>query len=203
MDNNFKLGTGIEVNLGGIREAYSITKYDKGHRFTVNVSADNIEKIFMGIVSLLKEPLFLVLEIPANSQDEKKLRVSDNTPFHKDIFYLDGINYETFSNIYAEYQVLLENDGYISFGIGSHNGEEVFVGRYKIFSIFVKETQRYVNLLNESGFLEVKELKTVRENITPEIPAKRKRVTVGELDIYKMVERLKELGLYFAECCED
>jgi hypothetical protein len=76
MAPTFKLPHGIQLaNLNGIQESYSVTVADDGyHVFTINVSAENIHKVFCRLAAEVNQPAFLVLETGTHEDIEKQLR---------------------------------------------------------------------------------------------------------------------------------
>ena len=205
MNLKFNLVKGVKLqNLEGIKEGWRVSRNEEFYSFTINVSAEHIDMVFKSLCAIVRTPAFLLLECGTNANDEKELRQSDTDPFHKDVYYLDGLSFETFISIYNKYSGLLIDDGEINFGFGSHSGvDEVFVGSYKVFTIFTDNPQPYAALLTELGFKEREHLKTVYENFSMDTPASRQVVTHNGLGIYEMIELLKDEGLYLAERRED
>ena len=191
-------------NLEGITEGYSITQNNGSYQVIINVSSENIDNIFQSLCKKVETPGFLLLEHGTNENIEKQLRKSDSDPFHKDVYYLDGLNWESFLNIYIEFRELLINDGEINFGFGSHNGmDEVFIGPYKIFTIFTHEVEKYIEVLSYLGFEKYEAIKTVWDNFIDSTPGERMIIKHNGNDIYEMIEMLTKKGLYFAERRED
>jgi hypothetical protein len=103
----------------------------------INVSAENIDNVFKSLCARVRSPGLLLLEHGTNAENENELRKSDTDLFHKDVFYLDGLEHKYFFELFDQYKELLINDGEINFGLGAHIGvDEIFVGPYKIFTIF-------------------------------------------------------------------
>src|SRR5881275_1581924 len=104
----FKLARGIHVqNVDGIHEAYAVQKGDKGFtQITVNVSADRLERVVRELATLVREPAFLVLECGTHQTEEAKLRKLPSDPFHKDVYYLDGLTQKGFLSIFDSYHDL-------------------------------------------------------------------------------------------------
>ena len=192
-------------DLSGIEEGYQFIESDQGYFvFTINVSAENISNTFQHLAVHVEAPGFLVLEIPTHEDIEKEIRESESDPYHNDVFYLDGIDFNKAKAVIDPIENLLINDGMIHFGFGSHAGhDEVFIGPYKIFTIFAEEPGKYVAALKELGIPEVESLKTVWDNFTEDTPGQRFALDDVETTIYEIVDGLKEEGLYFAERRED
>lgn len=198
----FKLSQGIHVaDLAGIEEAYSVKLVPDGfYVFTVNVSADNIPKMFRRLASEVAEPAFWLLELPTHRDVEEQLRTTPSDPFHRDVWYLDGLTWQVAQGIFDCYEQLLTHDGEANFGYGSHAGhDEVLVGAYKVFYIYADEPEKYHSALRERGYDEVPRVKTVWENFTQETPGRRSVLTNANPTIWQMAEQLKAHGMYLAE----
>jgi hypothetical protein len=206
MTARFQVPHGIQVaDLTGIHEAYSVTVAQDGyHVFTVNVSAENIHHVFCRLAAQVKEPAFLLLETGTHRDIERQLRKNDADPFHKDVYYLDGVAWADAKPILETYSDLFTHDGEINYGFGSHEGhDEVFVGPYKIFSIYADEPAKYESVLNEMGIIRVDRVRTVRDNFTRDAPGQRRALTEAKPTIWDMIDELKAKGLYLAERRED
>jgi hypothetical protein len=202
MASTFQLPKGIQVaDLSGIQEAYAVSVAPDGyHVFTVNVSAENIHRVFCKLAMEVNEPAFLLLESGSTQQVESQLRKHDTDPFHKDVHYLDDINWLRAKSIFDSYEELFTHDGCLNYGFGSHVGhDEVFVGPYKIFVIYADNPEKYEVALEELGTAKVDRLKTVWDNFSPETPGRTNALTQAVPTIWEMIEQLKQQGLYFAE----
>lgn len=197
----FLLAKGITVpNLVGIHECYEINTRSESFVFTVNVSVDNIERLLKKFCSGLTEPYFFILEVPTNEKDEKSIRLKGTDPFHCDVYYCDGLSKQTLLELIEKHGELLIHDGMVCFGLASHSThDELYIGRYKIASIFTADKQHYENLLGKMGILVEEKIKTVWDNISRETPGRANSISVTGKTIYDLVEELKVYGLYFAE----
>ena len=118
MTCEFKLATGVRVpDLNGIHEGYCIVKQQNYSVVTINVSAENIDPVFRSLCEKVRTPGFLLLEHGSRRDIEDELRKNDNDSLHKDVFYLDGLQYDIFLKLYEKYKELLVNDGMIRFGL--------------------------------------------------------------------------------------
>jgi hypothetical protein len=136
MNRTFALSQGIEAaDLTGIEEAYSVKLVPDGfYIFTVNVSAENIPRLFRRLASEVNDPAFWLLELPTHRDVEEQLRMSPSDPFHRDVWYRDGLTWPEAQRIFDCYEYLFTHDGEVNFGFGSHSGhDEVLVGAYKVF----------------------------------------------------------------------
>lgn len=191
-------------NAQELQEEFVKTCNGNYWRFEINVSAEHIDTLFVELCSKVQQPSFLIFEHGTNEKYEKELRASEQDPFHKDVFYLDGVGYEKFQTIYSKYKDLLIHDGEICFGYGALNQtDEIYVGAYKVFSIFTESPEKYELILNRNGFVEKENMITVWDKFTSETPGRRNTVNKYGIDIYDMIEDLKKEGLYLAERRED
>lgn len=202
MNLNFQLVRGVTVpDLTGIHEAYSMSVAPRGHAvFTVNVSAERIDAVFRQLAGEVAEPGFLVLEIGTHASVEASLRKSDADPFHKDVFYLDGLTHRQLLGILDRHGDLLIQDGGIHFGFGSRDGvDEVFVGPYKIVYVYADAPQKYTTALDTLGYPREPRVRTVWHNFRRDAPGSRRVLTDVPTTIWDAIEELKGEGLYFAE----
>lgn len=203
---NFQLALGVTVpHLTGIEQAYQV-RQDKNYTvFTVNISHQNLEPILLSLVSLVAVPGFFILEMPTHQDVEQQLRKNDEDPFHKDVYYLDGQEIEGFKQLWGAARDLLLDDGMVTFGFGSHPNctdgqfDEVFVGKYKILTIYSNNPDKFSQALADLGVPQVEKLKTVWDNFSEENPGRAERIEINGKDIYDLAESLKDNGLYFKE----
>ena len=62
---------------------------EKDGCFTANINGGKIEKLMREYISMQKDKVFFILEIPASEADEKKLRQNSSDPMHNDVYYMD------------------------------------------------------------------------------------------------------------------
>ena len=189
----------------GVHEGYSVTRRPEGYSFfVVNVSAQNIPKVFLLLATRVGEPGFVTIEVGTHRDEETKLRRKDTDPLHKDAYYCDGLTRVAAANIFRKYEALLVNDGGVNFGYGSHKGhDEVFIAAYKIFLIYADEPEKYRSALAQLGFEEKPKLKTVWDTFTKSSPGTRTVLQDVPVTIWDMIEELKGSGLRFAERREE
>jgi hypothetical protein len=196
---------GIEVAcLDGIEESYSEKQTaERYYVFQVNVSAENIADYYLALSAHVSGLAFFLLEYPINESEEVQLRKESSDPFHRAVYYLDGIDSERGQEIFKSYARLLVHDGLVNFGYGAHEGhDEVYVGGYKIFWIYADEPEKYRRALKELGVPRVTELKTVWDTFTEDSPGERNALR-EKPTAWDMVEELRGQGLYRAEVGED
>lgn len=198
----FKLAAGVTVsNLNGVTEGFSIQATDQNYSvITINVSADKLEEIYLGLCALVNTPAFALVEIPTNQADEKKLRQKSTDSLHKDVYYWDGISFDDNKLMVLEYSQFFIDDGEITFGFGSHTGhDEVFVGRYKLVNIYTDTPAKYLQYLKSRNYPRREPLQTVFDTFSPQSPGSTQVITVNGKTIYELIEILKRKGFYFAE----
>jgi hypothetical protein len=196
---NFNIVKGIEVqNLEGIHEGYSINNTHEKAVITINISAEKINTLFLELCTLIKDSSFLIIEIPTHQKHEQDLRKNGSDPFHKDIYYLDGIEFSEFKQLYEQYMELFIHDGLINFGFGN-NTDEVFIGDYKIMYIHTNDINKFEDILKKFNYKKEDNIKVVMNNFTPQTPGRVNMLTHNNIDIYQMIEQLKSKGLYMAK----
>jgi hypothetical protein len=198
----FKLAAGVSVsNLDGVIEGFSVQPTNQGYSvITINVSADKLQNIYLGLCALVATPAFAIVEIPTNQADEIKLREKPTDPFHNDVYYLDGISFDVYKQMFLAYSQLFIDDGGVTFGFGSHTGrDEVFVGRYKLVRIYADSPDKYLQYLKLQKYPRREPLRTVFDNFSPQSPGSTKAITVNGKTVYDLIEILKQKGFYFAE----
>ena len=180
-------------------------KYIKSENIIrLNISFEKLELLCNDFLIDLSEPLFLVIHLSLKEQEEKKLRLSNKDPFHAEVLYLDGQSKNQIFDIFNLYGEILLNDGMSQFGIASHEtGDVMFIQKYKIIDIYSKDINKYLPLMKKYNIEETTNLITAWETFSSESPGKCTIVTIGNKNIYDVVEELKKNGMYSAKIVED
>lgn len=191
-----------------LAEGYEvISRESGGYHLRVNIDGVRLEEVFRDLVELVPDLGFLIIESPCNEVRELELRKNESDPFHRDVYFLDGLERYQFFQIFDQFADLLIHDGFVHFGFGSHNTnhkDEVFVGAYKITSIFTDDPSPYESVLRRHEIPRVQQLTTAWVTFTKESPGIRNRWRQGEIDIYSMIESLmRDRGLYHAQTIND
>jgi hypothetical protein len=196
----FQLAEGIQApNLEGISEGWDEHKSEQGYYVTrINVSCEHISSYFLRLISQIEEPGFFVIELPASETEESTLRKTKMDPFHVNVYYRDGITLPYAEQLFKRYERLLVNDGMVNFGFGNPNGQEVFVGGFKLFVIYSSRPEEFREALSNLRVPQRTELKTLMDNFGEETPGKRS-VLHEDPDIWTMLDELKTMGFYLAE----
>lgn len=205
MAHNFQLAKGIEISdISRVQEAYCITKEKDYFLLRINVSGEKIENMFLELSKKVKQPAFFILETPTNKEIEERLRKTPQDDFHKDVFYLNSLNYNGLQIFFNKYKETLIHNGGISFGYSSYSTggqvmDEVYVGSYKIFHIYTNEPHKYEFLLKKHDYAKKDKLITLRDVINRDNQGTRIISLPGALQPYKLIEELEKEGLEFAE----
>lgn len=204
--SKFRTVDGVTVpDLTGVAEGYSVKTAPAGYSdFTVNVSAERLAYVFRELSSQVAGLGYFLLETGTPRDIEETLRHKPSDPFHRDVFYLDGITVERAHAILAANERNLIHDGGVNFGFGSHKSrDEVFVGTYKIVRIYTDAPEKYREALKRLGFPKRETLKTVWDNLGPNTPGKRTILEDARPTRWEMIDALKTEGLHFAERRDD
>ena len=160
-----------------------------------NVSAEKLTPLFERFIRLHNEYCFVILEIPTNQNDEPDPKVR-----HKDVYYLDGLTPDKAIAFLHTFENWLIHDGLSTFGIGIHSGgNELLRGKYNVVSLYTRTPEKYPVFFETQDILPVDDLDTAWDYFTDDTPGDSFALTFDGADIYAMVERMKQYGLYFAE----
>lgn len=201
----FRVADGIHVSdLTGISEGYAVEAVPAGYSvFTGNVSAERLPGVFRALSKEVGGRGFFILETGSHRDVEAMLRTKPSDPWHKDVFYLDGITRERLLELLEEHERNLIHDGGVNFGFGSHEGrDEVFVGPYKIVYIYAEAPAKYQKALERLGYPKRETLRTVWDTFGPDTPGRREILKDAKPTRWE-IDALKEQGMYFAERRED
>lgn len=179
----FQTAAGVTVPFPDkLREQY----VREGDRITLNLSFEKLNGFVAAFFKKLDAPLFLALHVPA-----------DET--HDRLYYLDGISAKQMRTLWQMYGELLCQDGLSAFAIASHEtGEELFVQKYKIISLYSPRIERFAPLLEQYGVTETDTLVTAWDTFSEEHPGSLRLVDIEGETVLDAVEQLRQIGLYEA-----
>ncbi len=189
MPEKFDLPEGVSIeDTSALKNAYS--QGDEGC-LSALLSADRLEEFLHGFTELIPGPVFFFLELPVGNDDEFEL------------YYLDNCTPPVISTLISEYGSLLINDGLCRFGFGGNeSGDELYVQRYKVMSIYSPDKARLSQaekLLRKLGAGKQDELLTPWDIISPENTAVCASVEEDGISVFDLPEMLAKAGMYRAE----
>lgn len=187
-------------NAARLSEQYQQTE----NRFTANVSAEKIADVFAHFISVQSERLFFILELPANYDDEVRLRKYDSSPTHKDIYYIDGLTREQALTLLIRYGELLINDGISQFGFGVHDDSaELMKEKYNVLTLWTNGSGEYQDFFEPHDIPRTDDLITAWDTFSPETPGECERISVDGKDVFSLPDELSDWGIYLAEQREE
>lgn len=177
-----------------INECFAV----EGDNIFVNVDADNFLTLFKALSLLIPEPCFFILEVPCDELKEAKLRNTNYDPFHKDVYYLDGIGHSIVESFLKDLDDILINDGLSTFGFSALEDQiEVMKGKYNLVTIYAKDKTPFIKKLNELGIKQVEKIITVGDIINEANPGYAEKYNgKNGRDVYSLIKMLEEVGLY-------
>lgn len=179
-----------------LREEYQIGE----NRMMANVGADKLMEVLEHFLSMYSEPIFFILELPTNANDEERGEDGSINEPHKDVYYIDGCSREEALALLKSEGELLINDGLSQFGFGGHEtGDEIMVCSYNIVVIFSRNLSKYKGFFEAHGIGETKELVTAWDTFSQEHPGCCLSYAEDKRDIYSIPARYKDWGIYLAE----
>ncbi len=179
-----------------LREEYRI----KENCIEANVGADKMKEVLEHFLSMYEEPVFFILEIPTNANDEETDENGAIKEFHKDVYYIDGCSVEEALTLLAREGDLLIQDGLSQFGFGGHeSGDEIMICNYNRVVIFSGNIYKYKDFFAAHNIPETDKLTTAWDTFTRENPGSCQVCAVDGKDVYSIPERYKAWGIYLAE----
>ncbi len=197
----FHTATGVKIPVPEkIEEKYILSE----SWIDFNISIEKLKPLVEDFLVNLCEPLLLFIYKPLSEKEEEELCEQGSGPFHSEVLYLHGQTKKQICEIMEQFGEILLNDGMSQFGIASHEtGDEIFIQKYKIVSIYSKEIKQYLYLMDQYGISETDHLITAWDTFSQEHPGECSKVTIDEKDIYDVVELLKEKGMYRVKIVDD
>lgn len=169
-----------------------------------NVNADKIKDVLEHFIRTHEEPLFFILELPAQKDAETEIRPGVVNKLHKDVYYMDGCTEEEALTIMNRVGELLINDGQCAFGFGGHiSHDEIMVGRYNVVTIYSKEIAKFKEFYDEHDMSQVLELVTAWDTFTAEHPGETIAYVTEGKTVYEIPEVFADWGIYLAETREE
>lgn len=179
--------------------------YERKEKYIyANVDADKIIDVLNHFIVIHEEPLFFILEVPTQLDNEKSIQPNIIECLHKDVYYIDGCSQEEALTILLRIGEILVNDGLCSFGFGAHHSNnEIMVGKYNLVSIYEKKQGFFDNFFELHDIQPVEHLITAWDTFTKEQPGESERVVTDGKDIFDIPKIFKDWGIYLAERREE
>lgn len=172
--------------------------------FYANVNADNVESVFQHFICMQSGKLFLILELPANEEEERHLRRDDHSPLHQDIYYIDGLDREDALLLLSRCGELLIQDGMSRFGFGvQDNSAELMLGKYNVMTLWTDSAEKYDGFFEAHGIPRAKKIMTAWDTFSAEGPGECTAVRIDGKTVFDLPSELKDWGIYLAEQREE
>ena len=201
MAEKLKLKAGAKISSAlPIYEGYEIGE----NLITANVGIDKVERVFQHFIAMHEEPIFFILELPANIDGEMETAPGIVKTLHKDIYYIDGCSQEEGLTILIRVGDLLYNDGISSFGFGCHeSSDEIMFGKYNVLTIYSQNIEKYNDFFDAHEIKETTDLKTAWSTFTKETPGVSERYEVNGRSVFDIPKQFEDWGMYLAEQREE
>ncbi len=189
-----------------LSEGYEVIRAIRGlMAIDANVGADKFLPLFTTFLHAHRnEPVFFILEVPCNQEEERQARGDEACPMHKNIYYMDGLDEEAALSILREKGELLIHDGLSSFGFGGHiSQDEMMKSKYNVCNVFTKNIPAACKIFEAHGIPRTDHLVTAWETFTLEHLGSCTAHIVNGESIYDLVPYFVERGMYLAERRED
>lgn len=169
-------------------------------RIIANISADKISDVMGHFICIHDEPIFFILEIPSDCDDEQEIRPGIVEKLHNDVYYIDECTIEEALTILVRIGDLMINDGQCSFGFGGHEStDEIVFGKYNVTTIFSKSIKRYVDFMAEHDIPKADRIITAWDTFSSKNPGSSERIYTDGKDVYSIPEMFADWGIYKAE----
>jgi len=193
-----KLRPGSEVPFPELlEEEYELLAAE--NLIVANVGADKLSDMLQRFIMLHKDDsLFFILELPEKD---------DKAPVRKpgtDVYYMDALSREEALTFLMRTEKLLLADGMSQFGFGAgKSGEEIFVRKYNVVTVFSPDAVRYEAFMESFGIKKAAHLVTAGDTFSEEHPGVSHLVTVDGKTVYDIPEDFMEWGMYLGETKEE
>ena len=201
MPEKLKLKTGCKVGLPDrLYEGYEIG----GDYIIANVGIDKIEEVMQHFIVMHDEPLFFILELPADQKDETEVTAGIVERLHKDVYYIDGCSQEEALTILLRAGEMLFHDGLSAFGFGCHESEdEIMFGKYNVLTIYSHHTEQYADFFKVHDIEKTEKLTTAWDTFSAKYPGISEIYEVDGKNVYDIPQQFQEWGIYRAEQREE
>jgi hypothetical protein len=192
---NLRKGSSVQ-NQDQLSEGYQL---DRAH-VIANVGAEKILDLLHRFIDMYDEPMFFILELHTNLENETENPQGQILNFHNDVYYIDGCSKEDTLMILNRVGEILINDGICSFGFGCHfTKDEVMIGKYNVVLIYSSDVQKFSTFFEQLQIPQVEHLITASSTFTKDQPGTSISVKTEGKDAYDIPEILTDMGIYFSE----
>ena len=169
-----------------------------------HISLEKILPMVDAFLDQMEEPLFFVLQLPLNEEEEIEARKKENSQMlHQKVCYLDGQSKAQVRSLLQQYGELFLQDGLSQFAVGSHvTPDEIFIQKYKLVNIYSSELTKYFDFLHKYGLTQTDNLVTAWDTFSRETPGEARLIKIDGMDVFDVYEKLVELGMYDAKIIE-
>lgn len=180
-----------------LKEAFEI----HDNAIHANVNAEKISELFRNFIEEhSNEPLFFILELPCNINEEEPDENGVINEYHKNVYYIDGLNSAQALSILETKGELLINDGLSCFGFGGHESQdELMKGNYNVCTMFSKNEQAVRAFFGKHNIPATDKLITAWDTFDKEHPGVSSSYSVNGERIEDLVTYFGEWGIYLAE----
>lgn len=167
---------------------------------TANVGTGKVADIMKHFLEMRDEPVFFILEIPTDLDDEKKIKEGLSGGFHTDVYYLDGCSHDEAVTLLDSLGPVLIADGMNAFGFGGHtSGDEIMFGKYNVMTVYSSDTAGCEKLFTSSGIEKTEKLITAWDTFDATHPGEAFRYEKDGISVFDIPSLLRDQGLYLAE----
>ena len=171
-----------------------------GSRLIANVGVEKIRELLFSFIEIHDEPMFFILELHTNRENEAVNQQGQVQDFHNDVYYVDGCSKEEAQAILNRVGEILINDGLCSFGFGCHySKDEVVLHKYNLAVIHSSNLQKFTSFFQRLQIPQVEKLVTASSTFTQDQPGSSVCVSTNGEDAYDIPEILSNFGIYFAQ----
>jgi hypothetical protein len=193
----------IIINADTLFNEYELSE----KQIKANVNVDLITELFnIWIKGHSSEPIFLILEVPVNADEETEIRPGVLEATHSNVYYLGDCDEAKALELLEQYGDVFFNDGLITVGFGSQESqEEIQWTKYNVMYVIGDSVPYFATeVMDKIGFPKVDRITTAWDTISADNPGVSSRFDREDgTSIIDIVEELKGEGLFLNEVIED
>lgn len=184
-----------------LSEGYMV--YAKG--IEANVNADKILSLFLDFIDAHLDFFFLIIEVPTNEKDEPKDENGNIPAYHKDVYYIDGMNAAEIRELLNKIGDIFINDGLAQIGVGAHNSRsEIMTDKYNRVYALGQNIPLFEAIFSKNAIPKAPNLMTAWDLFSKDKPGESYIIQENEKTVFDVLEELKkDTNIYFAERREE